>query len=107
MDVIFDKDEALYLKYSLEKTKKMPKQDAADYLMGKFDEGKIYWNTPINERQLMLSYLPFMHSISFYDPVIELQEYQFKVIFKPSSLMNISPVTLKVSEEMYNFFYNR
>lgn len=110
MKVFFDEKQAVTIAYNPFSLKKMKKQDIADYLMGLHDNGNlVLYNSAINERQLMMSYLPFIHTISFckYFTDIDLEKNQLEITFESSSLSKPSPVILEVSDEMYNFLYNR
>ena len=68
--------------------------------MGKYDEGMhLYMGTPINDRALLMSYLPFISSIG----VKENGEKRLVLKFKGSSLGMPSDVELKVSDKLYDF----
>lgn len=79
------------------------KQEIADYLLGKKDQGMMIFKAPINERELLMSYLPFIHAIAFFDPEIKLEKYEIKLEFMKSSLASPSNVILQVSPELYYY----
>lgn len=103
MKVIFKEKETITLRFDVDYVEKMSKQHIADYLMGKYDQGTIYCTALINERQILMAYLPFVHTIGFYDPEMKLTRNQIKLVFEGSTLANPSPVILEVSDELYKF----
>ena len=109
MNVIFKDDATVLVRFAMNDIEKIKKQKIADYLLGKYDNGMIFYNSPINERQLLMSYLPFIHTIVINDYSNErkLDENEIKLIFESSSLANPSPITISVSQELHDFLSQR
>ena len=97
----------VYINYKPFEKIKRRKQEIADFLMGKDDDNITIYNTPINERQLLLSYLPFIRSISFEGPDLDLGENEIEITFERSSLSRPTPIVIEVSPELYNFLYKK
>ena len=80
------------------------KNEIADYLMGKYDEGMIIYQNPINERSLLMSYLPFIESIGVNPfPQGEKKGNWILLKFESSSICNPSDTYVEVSDELYKF----
>ena len=97
----------LIISYSPFDSVKKKKQDIADYLMGKYDNGMIVCSTPVNERQLLMSYLPFIRTISFGGGNTVLDKNEIELLFESSSLSRPTPIVLEVSTQLYEFLYKR
>ena len=109
MNVIFKDDATVLIRFAVNDIVTMKKQEIADYLLGKYDDGMVFYNSIINERQLLMSYLPFIHTIVINDYSNErkLEENEIKLIFERSSLANPSPITIGVSQELHDFLSKR
>ena len=106
MKVFIDEKETLKIAYSPFEAKMMTKQKLADYLMGKYDEGMTIYNSAINERMTLMSWLPFMHTIAIttrYLSNAPLGKNKIEIAFVSSTLAKPSNIMLEVSEELYKF----
>ena len=106
MRIIIDENEKIALKIGCNIVKKISKQEIADYLMGKYDKGMPFNNNE-RDRMLIMSFLPYLHTIAFEYPGYELEENQILLLFESSSLCNPSPIVLEVENAFYKFLYEK
>lgn len=108
MNVFFTSKETIMLSpdgYPADYTM-IPKQEIANYLLGKYDEGMVlYMGTPINERALLMSYLPFVIAIGM-EVAFPDEDVKGKcILLKIKSGLASAPmdVYVEVSDELYAF----
>ena len=104
MEVFFEGKKVVYVRHDYDYTVEMSKQEIADFLTGKGTNNFVIERNAIQERTLMMAYLPFISHIflnNFYsDEWKKLNDNEIKIIFHNTAN---SPIIITVSKELHDF----
>ena len=102
MNFKFNEDDTILIAFDVYDYEEKYRISFAEYLLGKYDKNLVLSNSQVNERQTLLSWLPFIDSIFIYGETLDKNE--IAIVFKSDI---IDTIVMEVSDDLYSFLTQR
>ena len=108
MNVVFDENAVVYVRFSIYDKVTIKKQEIADYILGKNNNVKCVREPVISERSMLMFYLPFIREIVINDydssQVRKIKDNEIKLNFINTEF---SSITITISKDLKDFICGR